>query len=125
MVSRGLIKVAVSSPDRTVVDGLNRPKVCGGLRLLVEMLDSFHRNRAFDQVRLAAVARKVASGAAWKRLGYLAEHLWEDGAFIVREAERNSTAGVAKLDPSGGSVGAIDRRWNLLINAHLDKPYES
>ena len=123
-VSRGLLKVAVSSPDRTIVDGLNRPKVCGGIRLLVEMIDSLRRDRAFSHVRLASVARKVASGAAWKRFGYLAEHLWGD-AFIVREAERHITKGVAKLDPSAGSIGTIDHRWNLLINTHLDKPEAS
>lgn len=70
-----------------------------------------------DFTKLASTTRGAGSGAAWKRLGYLAEALWSGERALVEEARRRLTAGYIRLDPHVARRGTLVRRWRLWVNA--------
>jgi predicted transcriptional regulator of viral defense system len=76
-VWRGSQRVPVSTPERTIIDCLRNPELCGGIRNLTDFMNEYaaKKDRRIDV--LLAEANRVASGAAWKRLGYLAELHWK------------------------------------------------
>lgn len=114
-VWRGPERVAVSDRERTIVDCLRNPELCGGVRHLADMMREYAGGER-DTAKLVATARSAASGAAWKRLGFLAERLWPEETSLVDEAKRHVTAGNVRLDPTLRHKGTLLRRWRLLVN---------
>ncbi len=115
-VWRGAEQVAVSGPERTLVDCLDAPELCGGVRHLAQMLREYGQSEKKDFLRLLAIASTVGSGAAWKRLGYLAEVLWPDDAVIPSAARPRLSAGYARLDPAVRQRGRLLTRWRVWVN---------
>jgi predicted transcriptional regulator of viral defense system len=87
------------------------------------MLREYQESDKKDFARLVAVARKSASGAAWKRLGYLAEILFHDE--LPSAARRHLSAGNARLDPAVRKRGRLVKRWRLWVNVDLGELAES
>jgi predicted transcriptional regulator of viral defense system len=124
LVWRGSERVAVSGRERTIVDGLRQPAICGGLRHVAQMMSAYGDAKERDIDKLIATAKKHASGAAWKRLGYLAEVLWPDETRLVEEARHRMTKGNARLDPAIKRPGRLLRRWGVFVNVTIsgDEP---
>ncbi len=118
-VWRGPEKVPVSGRERTLVDGFQNPELCGGVRHLAEWMVAYGNSDQRDFRRLLTVARAVASGAAWKRLGFLAEVLWPTQSKLLESARQHLSAGHAKLDPSVARPGRLVTRWRLRINVEI------
>ncbi|MBI4543713.1 MAG: type IV toxin-antitoxin system AbiEi family antitoxin domain-containing protein [Gemmatimonadetes bacterium] len=118
-VWRGAERVLVSSRERTIVDCLRNPELCGGIRHLADMLEEYGRAPERDFKKLLAEAEGFASGAAWKRLGHLAELLWPGERAITEEATRRLTAGYSRLDPAVRRRGRLVRRWRLWVNVSV------
>ena len=118
-VWRGSDRVAVSSAERTLVDCLVAPELCGGTRHLAQLLREYGEGQSKDVARLVTVARDVASGAAWKRLGYLAEVLWPRETAVVAAAASCLSAGYSRLDPAVRERGRLLKRWRLWVNSNL------
>jgi predicted transcriptional regulator of viral defense system len=116
LVWRGRERVAVSDRERTIVDCLRYPELCGGIRHLVHIMDTYGGCRERDFQRLAQVAREVGTGAVWKRLGYIAEVLWPEEQGLRDEAAKHLTAGNVRLDPMVGRRGTLLRCWRLWVN---------
>jgi predicted transcriptional regulator of viral defense system len=83
---------------------------------LVDLMREYAGSDERDMGKLAAAARSAASGAAWKRLGFLAERLWPGETALTEEAARHVTAGNVRLDPTIRKKGTLLRRWRLLVN---------
>jgi predicted transcriptional regulator of viral defense system len=115
-VWRGRERVPVSDRERTIVDCLRHPELCGGIRHLVHIMDIYGSGRERDLQKLAQVAREVGTGAAWKRLGYIAELLWPAEQVLRDTATKHLTAGNVRLDPTLRQRGTLLRRWRLWIN---------
>jgi len=124
LVWRGSERVAVSDRERTIVDGLRQPAICGGLRHVAQMMSAYGEAKERDFDKLIVTAKKHGSGAAWKRLGYLAEVLWPDETRLAEEARRRITKGNARLDPAIKRPGRLLRRWGILVNVTVsgDEP---
>lgn len=120
-VWRGAERVDVSSPERTLIDCLNAPELGGGGRHLAQMLREYGESDKMDLKRLLSVARTSASGAAWKRLGYLAEGLWPEDSTVPTAAKRHLSAGLARLDPTIAKRGRLFKRWRLWVNVDVDE----
>ena len=118
-VWRGSERVPVSTAERTLVDCLRRPELCGGIRNLTDLMREYgeRKERRFEV--LVAEAENVASGAAWKRLGYLAELIWADAPGVGAAARKHVTAGNARLDPSVRRHGSLLTKWRLWVNVPL------
>lgn len=120
LVWRGAERVPVSDRERTIIDCLRHPELCGGVRHLSEIMTTYRQSDEYSPNDLLVSARKWANGAAWKRLGFLAELLWPGERKVIEEASVHLTAGNAKLDPKISGRGKLLRRWRLWVNVFVD-----
>ena len=118
-VWRGSHRIAVSGPERTIVDGLNKPDLTGGLRHLVQIMVAYADSDRHDFATLVDVAEASATGAAWKRLGYIAELLWPAADVITAAAATHLSAGYSRLDPAVKRNGRLTKRWRVWVNVDL------
>jgi predicted transcriptional regulator of viral defense system len=118
-VWRGPVRVSVSDRERTLSDGLTHPEWMGGLRHLLDALRAHRESRAWNAEKLLASVRAHGSGAAAKRLGYLAEMFLRVPTDFINTLLTNRTRGIVKLDPTLPATGSINSRWGLRINAQL------
>lgn len=118
-VWRGREKVRVSNRERTLIDCLRAPELCGGVRHLADMMREYELDAKANFAELVAEGRTAANGAAWKRLGYLAELLWREQSVVISEARRHLTTGNAKLDPGVRHKGSLITRWRLWANVPI------
>jgi predicted transcriptional regulator of viral defense system len=118
---RGSTTVPVSSKERTIVDGLRTPQLCGGIRHLAHMMNVYWELPDRDIETLLKIAVASANGAAWKRLGYLSELLWPGSAKVQEVAKGHISAGYSSLDPEIEPKGKLMRRWNLRINTAVPR----
>ena len=84
------------------------------------MMTEYERAAEHDFSRLVAAAAAHGSGAAWKRLGYLAEILCPQERELIDAARRNVTTGYVRLDPAVSRRGRLLRRWGLWVNITID-----
>ncbi len=124
-VWRGAERVPVSDRERTIVDCLRCPELCGGIRTLVDIMREYESSPERDFKRLAEVAKEVHSGAVWKRLGYLAELLWPEETALLDKARSSITAGNIRLDPAVRRRGKLVRRWRLWVNVPINREAQS
>ncbi|MEO8381439.1 MAG: type IV toxin-antitoxin system AbiEi family antitoxin domain-containing protein [Acidobacteriota bacterium] len=120
-VWRGRERVAVSDRERTIADALANPRWVGGVRHLVEILGTYRESKEWNPNRLIERLDEIGSGAAFKRLGYVAETILASDLPLVNEALARRTAGVVKLDPAIAERGRINTRWGLSVNVPLDR----
>lgn len=120
-VWRGRERVLVSSPERTLVDGLITPAWLGGIRQLADLLASYRRSDSWKPEQLLKDLNAVGTGAAFKRLGYLLETLEVDEPVLLRAALSRRSAGIVKLDPSIRGRGRLRKRWGLWLNAEIQE----
>lgn len=110
--------VEVTDREKTIVDCLDRPDLCGGLDQIAKALLSGDGD--FDWDRATMYLRRFGSGAVVKRLGFLVEalgltHPPEPG--MLNEWLDLRTAGISKLDPSTPrKPHRIVTRWRIAVN---------
>ena len=112
-------KFSVTDREKTLVDALNRPDLCGGIRQVVEMLPEAAEAVRWEKVE--AYLEKMGSGALYKRLGFLVEMLGERVKVPDRERRLGTwrsrlTGGYALLDPGGLATGPVNNRWLVRVN---------
>jgi predicted transcriptional regulator of viral defense system len=116
VVWRGQIKVAVSDVDRTMVDLLSDPAVGGGIQHVADCLDRYLRKKMGSEKQLVAYGDRLGNGAAFKRLGFLAER-HALGGELAAACKSRLTQGYAKLDP-GLKCTRVVTRWKLRVPAN-------
>jgi predicted transcriptional regulator of viral defense system len=105
--------VMISDPEKTIVDCLSRPDLCGGVSDVAKAISS----GKLDLGRLASYAEK-SGGAALKRAGFLLEKskLQDCKSLLRRRAE-----GYVYLDPLGPKKGRHDSRWRVIDNLKMEE----
>jgi predicted transcriptional regulator of viral defense system len=111
-------RVMVAAPARTVAELLASPALGGGIRHVAEILDTYLAGD--ESSALVDSLDRLANGAAFKRLGYLAERLDVADGRLIETCEERITAGVVRLDPALPAAGHRSSRWGLLINAGVE-----
>lgn len=111
-------QASITDPEKTLVDCLDHPELCGGIGQVVEMLPGIEN---LDWAKVDKYLKRLDSGAAYKRLGLLVEHLGDKLSLPDREKrlERwraNLTGGYAPLEPGGQSRGPVNNRWLVRLN---------
>lgn len=102
----------VTDLERTLLDGLIRPKFCGGLS---EVLDAYQEHiKKVDLTKIINYALKLGVAVS-RRLGWVLDHLAVDLDQINCLA-RHEDPGYRKLDPSRPAVGNYDSKWRLQLN---------
>lgn len=110
-------RVSLSSPERTIADGLMDPTWLGGVRHLADIFRAHRESKAWRPEQLLADLEAIGTGAAFKRLGFLVEALDLDAPKFIEIALTRRTTGVVKLDPAIRSRGRLLKRWGLWVNA--------
>lgn len=111
-------RIVVTDREKTFVDALDRPDLCGGIRQVAEMLPAAER---IDWNRVDAYLARTKSGAIYKRLGFLVERLGEkvnvpDGTKRLEAWRERLTGGYAPLEPRGPATGPVNNRWRVRLN---------
>jgi len=108
----------VTDREKTLVDALDHPEFCGGIRLVMEMLPAME---SIDWDKVDEYLERMDSGAIYKRLGFLAERFGSRLDLPDRKKRLDNwrshlTGGYAPLDPGGPSRGKFNSRWRVRVN---------
>ncbi len=107
--------VQITTPAKTLVDGLDHLDLCGGIVELAKGLSRYAQDGA-DWAQLTADARRLGNRTVFKRLGYLAEVLGLDVGEWAERWQIEMSPGETLLDPRYGRVGPYHAGWNLRLN---------
>jgi predicted transcriptional regulator of viral defense system len=108
----GEAQVMITDPERTLLDGLTRPKYCGDF---AEVLHAFEVRRiALNVDRIIDYALKLDAATA-KRLGWVLEHQNIASSYLQRLATL-PIKGYRILDPSGPRKGPCSKTWMIQEN---------
>ncbi len=107
---RGSTKVPITDLERTLLDGLIKPKYCGGMR---EVIHGFTVKK-FDVKKIVEYALRLDASVA-KRLGWVLEKTGYKGK-LLKKLEAVPRKGFVKLNPSGENTGPYNKRWNIREN---------
>jgi predicted transcriptional regulator of viral defense system len=110
----GRTKIELSDPTKTILDCLDDPKIAGGVRNLIQLLESYFRSHHKDLQLLKRYAEKILNGAIYKRLGYLLETTMPLEEEIIDFCRKQMKTGYSQLDPSLPGKKLITC-WRLLV----------
>jgi len=112
--------IQVTDREKSVVDAADRPDLCGGMWQLAQVLRGHWAEVEWPKLDEYLIC--FASGAVYKRLGYLVETLDlqipERAARLVAW-QAHLTAGIALLDPGEPLGGSVYTRWRVRDNIGL------
>ena len=111
--------VRVSDLEWTIVSGLGRPDLCGGVEAIAGWMEMHRKDLSIE--RLMMYARVVSNRTAARRLGYLLEALGmqtEDSALSLSFSVFSS---YGRLEPGRPAAGDLCRKWRLDVNAEIGK----
>jgi len=117
--SVGQGQALVTDREKTLVDAMDHPELCGGIGQVVEMLPAAAQAVNWD--RVDEYLKRLSSGAVYKRLGLLVEHLGEKvripgGDERIERWRSLLTGGYAPLEPRRPMTGPTNARWRVRLN---------
>lgn len=115
--------IQITTPSKTLVDGLDHPELSGGIVELAQGLSRYAQVGA-DWAQLTADARRLGNRTVFKRLGYLSETLALDIGEWVRRWKTEISPGETALDPRYGRQGPYRADWNLRVNVSEEQLLE-
>jgi predicted transcriptional regulator of viral defense system len=110
----------VTDREKTIVDALNRPDLCGGIWHIAQGIAQ--QGMGLDWERLDSYVDRFASGAVLKRLGTVIETIGievPDGPRRLKRWQSRLSEGIADLDPGEPGRGVVRRRWRIRDNVGL------
>jgi predicted transcriptional regulator of viral defense system len=110
---RGTVKVAISDPERTLVDMIAAPEVGDGIDHVADCLSAYLGGKNGDRDLLIRYAEQFENGAMFKRLGFLADTRLRDKK-LADKCRSRLTQGYARLDPSLPTKKLITA-WRLWV----------
>lgn len=107
-------KIQISNPHKTILDMLYNPTLGGGIIHTIDCIKEYIKSDYCDFVKLAEYAKKINSGAVFKRLGFVAKCLLGKNHKVTELCRQNLTKGYAYLDPKLKDCYLVTR-WNLFV----------
>ncbi len=111
--------VMISDIERTLIDGLRRPDLAGGITEVAKGM--WMKRDALEAGRLVDYALRLDVGAVTRRLGFLLEHYELAGAPALERLRAKLTAAYQRLDPLLPAEGSFTARWRLQLNVTRDE----
>jgi predicted transcriptional regulator of viral defense system len=112
-------KVKVSDVERTVIDCLENPQLCGGVGEAAQGL--WAKRNELGCGKLVSYCKRLNSKAVVKRLGFLLDLFDIADEKIKRELQSLLTKSFTLLDPSLPAQGRYFSRWRIRINLNPDE----
>jgi predicted transcriptional regulator of viral defense system len=117
-------KVIVSDIERTILDGLERPELCGGLVEVIRGI--WYKRKEIDWMKLKDYLRKFHAKSVLKRLGFILEKLDINRKMVLfLRKELNEKKDYVLLDPAGLKEGRYIKKWGLRLNMNIEEITES
>jgi predicted transcriptional regulator of viral defense system len=107
--------VQITRPSKTLVDGLDRPDLCGGIVGVTKGIYRYARDYG-EWERVTADAQRLGNRTVFKRLGYLVELTEVQVGEWLERWRAEISAGETLLDPRYGRQGDYHSGWNLRLN---------
>lgn len=113
-------KFRVTDIERTILDGLERPELCGGMKNVIYGIWAVQSNINWD--RLMKYSAQYQTMAAIKRLGCILELLGlaPQCLPILTKITAPSECYVS-LDPPAPKVGRCLIRWHMRVNMNIEE----
>lgn len=111
-------QVQVSDPERTILDGLARPDLCGGITEVATALQI--GKEKFDWSKLAAYAQRLGYNSVIKRLGFLLELFGMGSYSAITSLQDVISSSYTLLDPLLPEEGKYLARWRIQVNLDPD-----
>jgi predicted transcriptional regulator of viral defense system len=116
------VTLKVSDLEKTAVDCVDRPELCGGISEVVRILSNAFEDGRINYQRLVSYARKFRSHAVAQRLGFILEYLKERKRIQVDSEVLDDLlqligSKIYPLDVKASRVGDVSRKWKILNNA--------
>jgi len=115
--------VQITTPSKTLVDGLDRPDLCGGIVELSKAICRYAQDGA-DWEQVTADAERLGNRTVFKRLGYLVEVTETEVGEWLERWRAEISAGETLLDPRYGRRGDYHSGWNLRLNVSEEQLLE-
>ncbi len=115
----------VTDREKTLIDALDRPELTGGIWQVAQAM--MQSADTLDWQRFEAYLARFASGAVYKRLGYLVENMRPAIPHVQERLTRwqtGLTEGIANLDPGEERHGPVTRRWRVRDNVGLSAVWQ-
>lgn len=113
----GAKQAKITDMEKTVLDMLDRPDLCGGIVLVSQALREAVTE--IDWNKLLIYLTRFPNSTVVKRLGFLLEHFTlqiPDGKKIINQCLKRLSTGTSLLEIQCKKVGKINSRWRLQIN---------
>jgi predicted transcriptional regulator of viral defense system len=113
-------KVMVSDLEKTILDGLERPDLCGGLKEVLRGI--WVKQNSINWRKMLQYTKKYNTKAAVKRLGYILEIInigEEQTSFLLKII--SPAKDYILLDPQGPRKGKHLSRWHIRLNMNIDE----
>ncbi len=113
-------KIYVSDIEKTLLDGLERPDLCGGIKEIIRGI--WVKQKEIDWQKMNQYCEKFRTKAAVKRLGFILEQL-ELGRDILPSLSQIvfNARDYILLDPNGIKEGKHLSRWRIRINMNIEE----
>lgn len=114
--------VRVTTPERTLLEGLLNPNLCGGLQIVLRAW-----KRAADTLSVETLIDYVDAfdvGVLRQRVGFVLDELNISHPATERWQKQAQRGGSSKLIASEGYTPRYSERWNLSLNAPTDALHE-
>lgn len=109
--------VRVTTPERTLLDGLLRPELCGGIEVV---LRAWARERdTLDLDSLVLNVDQFEIGVLRQRVGFILDELRLAHRALDRWQAEAKRGGSSKLVASAPYAPTFSERWSLSLNAPL------
>jgi len=93
-------KVEISDPTKTIIDGFNDPATVGGIRMAIDILDSYMTSEHKKQKLLLKYAAQMNNTAIFKRLGFVFSLKYPAEKQFINTCRSSIKSGYSQLDPS-------------------------
>lgn len=109
--------IRVTTLERTLIDGLMKPDLCGGIDAVLEAW--LLSRDTLDIEKLMAQVERYDVGILRQRAGFLLEQLGIAHPLLSEWKAGTQRGGSSKLVASAPFASTYDEHWNLSINAPL------
>jgi predicted transcriptional regulator of viral defense system len=114
--------INVSDLEKTLVDSVDRPELCGGIPEVVRTVSNAFETGRVNLQKLVSYVKRFRSHAVAQRLGFIIEYVEEKQKMrvepeILDELLRLTGVKIYPLDVKSPKNGEISKKWKIINNA--------